>query len=167
MIVQSCSPNAGAAELASLLYASRVTIDPDQLALTLADIQTQSVARNTAHDITGLLIATPRYFAQLLEGPSSALDAVLFDILTDRHHADIQVLQRGTITARIGQSWRLIRFNPGSFEERHVTPVIERAHRDASDENADALMRLVHRLLVRSAGQSALHGRASAGISER
>jgi hypothetical protein len=137
----------GEAGLYALLYVSRVAVDADRLAWSLADIQTVSVARNTACNITGLLIATPHYFAQLIEGSRDGLDAVMARIRADSRHVDIKIINDGPAHRRIGPSWRLFRFDAGSFEERHVTPVLERAHRDSDKDGTGALMTLVRRLL--------------------
>ncbi|WP_197063653.1 BLUF domain-containing protein, partial [Novosphingobium malaysiense] len=53
----------------SLLYVSRSRILPVHRERMLDDIQAESLARNSQHDITGLLVAASAYFAQLLEGP--------------------------------------------------------------------------------------------------
>lgn len=134
--------------LTSLLYVSEVAVDADHLAWALADILTVSIARNTACDITGLLIATPRYFAQLMEGASSSLDSVMARIMADPRHINIRIVRHGLLDRRIGGSWRLLRFEPGSFEERHVTPVLARAHAEGNDEHIGALMHLMTRLLA-------------------
>ena len=134
--------------LSSLLYVSRVQIESSCIAEQLSDILTVSIARNTAFNITGLLIATPRYFAQLMEGALPLLDSVMARILEDARHCDIQIVLRAPLDRRIGGAWRLIRFEAGSFEERHVTPPLERAHRDGCEANVAALMALIARLLA-------------------
>jgi hypothetical protein len=142
--------------LSALLYVSRVAVDPDRLAWTLADIQTVSVARNTAADITGLLIATPRYFAQFIEGPHASLDAVMARIMLDPRHREIRIVRDMPARRRVGGSWRLIRFEPGSFEERHVTPLLRRAHEAPDEPSGEALMGLVGRLIAARADPAGL-----------
>jgi hypothetical protein len=148
MPINSDQGNESGNALRALLYVSRVAIDADQQAAALADIQTVSVARNTASDITGLLIATPSHFAQLLEGPRASIDAVMRAILNDPRHRDIRVVRNMPIARRLGDSWRLLSFDSGSFEERHVTPVLERAHSRQDDASTAALMGLVSRLVA-------------------
>lgn len=132
--------------LALLLYVSRIAVDTDRLSLALADIKSASVATNTEEDITGLLIAAPRYFAQLLEGHDQSLEVVMARIAADRRHTDIRILRHSPIRRRSGGSWRLIRVEGGSFEERHVTPLLERAHESGSESSVTALMGLFNRL---------------------
>jgi hypothetical protein len=135
--------------LHALLYVSRVAIDPDRLAWTLADIQTVSVARNTAFDITGLLIATPSYFAQYMEGPRGSLATIMDCIQRDPRHCEIRVIRDGPLARRIGGFWRLVRVEPGSFEARHVTPLLARAHQQPDEAGVAALMGLIRRLSAR------------------
>jgi hypothetical protein len=150
MRVEPSLPQDVSGPLSSLLYVSHVAIGADTLLNELTDILTVSMARNTALDITGLLIVTPRYFTQLMEGALSSLDFVMSAIEADSRHTDIAMVLKGPLQKRIGGAWRLVRFETGSFEERHVTPLLERCHADHSAENVAALMTFIRQLLRNS-----------------
>lgn len=131
----------------SSLYVSLAAIEAEQLMDTLADIQTKSVARNSALDITGWLIATPTHFAQLFEGPADAIDSVMDKIANDKRHRDVRVLARNGIRTRSCPTWRSTGFPRGSFEERHVTPLLVRAHAMGDGDGAASLHRLGGKIL--------------------
>lgn len=131
----------------SSLYVSLAAIEADRLMDTLADIQTKSVARNSALDITGWLIATPTHFAQLFEGPADAIDSVMDKIANDNRHRDVRVLARTGIDIRSCPTWRSTGFLRGSFEERHVTPLLARVHAHGDADGAESLHRLGARFL--------------------
>jgi hypothetical protein len=133
--------------LSFLLYVSHVSIHADHFVDEVTDILTVSMARNTSFNITGMLIVTPRYFTQLMEGSLPAIESVMARIEADTRHTDIAMMLKGPLAKRIGGAWRLVRFEAGSFEERHVTPLLERCHADCNDENATALMALIRQLL--------------------
>jgi hypothetical protein len=147
MCVEPSLPQDASDPLSSLLYVSHVAIGADKFFDELTDILTVSMARNTALDITGLLIVTPRHFTQLREGARSSLDFVMAAIEADLRHTNIATVLKAPLQKRIGGAWRLVRFEPGSFEERHVTPMLERCHADHSAENVAALMTFIRQLL--------------------
>lgn len=132
----------------SLLYISRVAVSQALWDATLSDIQAISVARNAPLDITGLLIATPYWFAQLLEGPPENIDLVMMSILADRRHCDVRVVRREMANQRRCPLWRLARFEQGTFETTYVRPVMERTHDDADADALRLLDRLIDHILI-------------------
>jgi hypothetical protein len=114
----------------------------------LTDIQLVSVAKNSALDITGLLIATPNWFAQLLEGPPDNVDQVMVGILADPRHYDVRVVRRMMAMRRRCPRWRLARFDRGIFETRHMEPALASAHADKEKLSLRRLDRLIDRMLA-------------------
>jgi hypothetical protein len=51
-----------------------------------------ALSRNASLDVTGALISTDHYFAQILEGPEAAVDDVMASILRDARHHSVKVL---------------------------------------------------------------------------
>jgi hypothetical protein len=78
--------------LATLIYRSRLNhaLDPSQL----AGLVQQASLRNTALQVTGVLLFDGRQFLQVLEGPISAVNAVFERINRDVRHANIVELMR-------------------------------------------------------------------------
>ena len=132
----------------SLLYISRCAIPGRQWEIGLSDIQSASAAGNSASDITGLLIATPDWLAEILEGPEKNVELMMMGILAGSHHFDIRIVRRLMIHRRRFPSWRLARFDHGAFEAAHVRPALERAHRGAGERPLLMLDRLIDRLLL-------------------
>lgn len=132
----------------SLLYVSLVAVAPAQWRATLSDIQTVSTARNAPLDITGLLIATPIWFAQLLEGPPKNVDAVMKSILADTRHRDVRIVAREMTDGRRCQLWQLAHWEEGIFEAKYVRPALEKAHGGAGDDALRPLKRLIDQILL-------------------
>lgn len=132
----------------SLLYVSLTAVPIAQWEATLSDIQTISTARNAPLDITGLLIATPDCFAQLLEGPSENVDLVMTSILADQRHHDVRIVRRVIADRRRCPLWRLARFDQGTFEATYIRPALERAHRGTGTEALVPLDRLIDQILL-------------------
>lgn len=87
----------------SLLYVSqRLATDDD-----IAAIVEVSRARNTALGVTGALVASRNWFAQILEGTSGAIDALMDSIGRDGRHRDVQVLIYEDIEERQFSDWAL------------------------------------------------------------
>lgn len=124
----------------ALLYVSRsllpASLDNDQL----IDIQTVALARNSLLDLTGVLIATPAFFTQYLEGAAPALAAVMASIRVDSRHTDIAEMQPARSTTPRFPAWRMACFPPGSFTSRHVEPILARHHGTLAPADADALL---------------------------
>ena len=77
----------------SLLYVSRSTIRREVLALEIADIIAVSREHNARAGITGGLVRAGGYFAQLLEGSSEAVKALMERIERDSRHTDVSVVR--------------------------------------------------------------------------
>lgn len=138
----------------SLLYVSRCAVPASLWSSALADIQSVSVANNSALNITGLLIATPDWFAQLLEGPPENVDRVMMSILADPRHYDVRIVRREMIAKRRGPTWRLVRFDRGAFETNHVAPALESAHANKGGAPLRSLDRLIDRILSDCNGET-------------
>jgi hypothetical protein len=124
----------------ALLYVSRsllpASLDNEQL----IDIQAVSLARNSQLDLTGVLIATPVFFTQYLEGAAPALAAVMGSIRADPRHTEIAEMQPAPRAAARFPAWRMACFPPGSFTSRHLEPILARHHGALAPADADALL---------------------------
>ena len=91
--------------LTTLLYVSELrSFDAGEI----DSICHQSRANNARDDITGLLVFDGRAFCQFVEGPSSAIDALLERLERDPRHVKMRVLQHGPIASgRRFPAWRL------------------------------------------------------------
>jgi putative aminopeptidase FrvX len=80
--------------LSTLFYVSRTTVPLGAAALQALVGAAQ--LRNRRADITGVLAFTGHHFAQVLEGDTVQVEALVQKIAADTRHADIRVLQRVT-----------------------------------------------------------------------
>ena len=125
----------------SILYVSRSLVSASEAREQWAAIQAVSVARNSLLDLTGLLIVTPDYFTQFLEGEAAPLDCVMASIRADARHADIFETQTAPMFDSIQfPAWRMACFSPSSFVSRHLVPILERHHREISLADASDLI---------------------------
>lgn len=127
----------------SLIYVSRSRIVAVHRTTTLDDIQAVSVAHNSQHDITGLLIAGPEHFAQLLEGPRRAVDTVMARIAVDPRHYDVRIVRHVEVNERKCSFWRMVRFDGENFAAVSVSPILAGAHDVPDRDSLRELDRLV------------------------
>jgi hypothetical protein len=71
------------------------------------DIQRVGVSNNMRNSVTGLLICTPTWFFQILEGASRAVSATMEKISTDRRHSNIKILEDKSISNYDFPDWGL------------------------------------------------------------
>jgi len=81
----------------SIFYVSQKTVawpddGPDVEAITAV-----ATSRNAILGVTGALISTDHFFAQILEGPEAAVDDVMASILRDARHRSVKVLADGNM----------------------------------------------------------------------
>lgn len=132
----------------SLTYASRPLIQPFDRERQLADIQAVSIARNSRLEITGLLIASPDFFVQVLEGPAAAVDLVMASILADPRHRDLRVVRRSEAAERRLPRWSMACFDSASFGNDAITPLLTAVHAQRDPDAMRRLDRLIEALAL-------------------
>lgn len=71
-------------------------------------------ANNRRKDVTGALLYSSGYFAQVLEGPKIAIEQVFETIQRDPRHGDVTVLECAGIGSRDFAAWSMARVAPVS-----------------------------------------------------
>jgi hypothetical protein len=99
--------------LVRLLYASR-PVD-DNMCDTVQSILQQSRAHNPQHGITGVLCHTDTVFMQVLEGGRAAVNALYGQILRDKRHKDVILLDYEEIMERRYSGWTMGQANIGKI----------------------------------------------------
>ncbi len=145
--------------MGSLVYVSSSTLDYRRDETALEDIRLVSLARNSLLDVTGFLIATPAYFAQLLEGDGHALDALMLSIERDPRHSDVAVIERRDVEERRYPRWSMACFGPSSFVSRSIHPVLASLHRGEGSPGIPELRALIHQLVPSGVGPSPRPGK--------
>jgi hypothetical protein len=126
----------------SLLYVSTSLLDPAAADTGVAGIVAQSRPRNRLLDVTGALLFTGRHFAQMLEGPPPAIDALMASIRADRRHADVIVIAKQPIAARRFAAWALAYSGRSHFVARTVARSVTDSSR-GSMRGTEALIRFM------------------------
>jgi hypothetical protein len=93
--------------LVRLLYASRAVDGIDET--FLKSVLEQARANNVEHGITGILCTYPAagVFIQLLEGGREAVNRLYGNIVRDRRHAEVTLLDFAEIEERRFASWKM------------------------------------------------------------
>ena len=91
--------------LISMTYASRA--HPDVSAKVFNEILQQAQNNNAANGITGMLIFNKDYFLQTIEGPRAHINRLLYGLISDQRHYDLQLLETREIKHRGWAKWSM------------------------------------------------------------
>lgn len=95
-------------DLQTLAYFSRnVSGQSGEMPVALDHILQASRRNNVERGITGALLYSDGWFAQVIEGPQSAVELVFEWIVLDDRHTDIRVLYLKEIDERSFGSWSM------------------------------------------------------------
>jgi hypothetical protein len=125
--------------LISLLYVSRAVFPAGSEDRQLIEILHAARVRNPALGITGALIHLGGYFAQILEGESAAVNQLMIDILRDRRHSDVRIIEVGRIERRRFEHWGMA-WVPASPGPRSYIETLTRADSDTQSAAAAAAL---------------------------
>jgi len=92
-------------DLVRLIYASRMTEDCDIKAIQ--DILEVARTHNKTKDITGVLFYDALQFMQCLEGPRQDVNELYRNILNDRRHQNVQLLEYCEPKGRLFADWSM------------------------------------------------------------
>jgi hypothetical protein len=73
----------------------------------LEDMLAGARLRNEKHGITGLLVYDAGNFAQVLEGPKSAIERLLVNIARDPRHDEYGLVSEGAVEERYFAGWAM------------------------------------------------------------
>ena len=99
--------------LVRLLYASR-SVD-DNICDTVQEIMLAARQHNPQHGITGVLCHTDTVFMQVLEGGRDAVNLLYGQILRDRRHREVILLNYEEISERRYGGWTMGQVNMGKL----------------------------------------------------
>lgn len=127
--------------LERLVYCSRACIDTASLQ-AISELLGVSQRNNVRDGLTGALAVNDGWFLQVIEGPGTALDRLLRRLAEDSRHADVEVLSRRPVSARLFPDWSMVaaRITPD------VGPQLKRLIDDCRvtpEAAVDALLRIV------------------------
>ncbi len=91
--------------LVSMTYASRA--NPDVSAKDFNEILQQANENNAENGITGMLIFNKNYFLQTIEGPRAQINRLLYSLIADTRHHDLQVIETREVKHRDWAKWSM------------------------------------------------------------
>ncbi len=112
-------------QLCRVVYCSRNSIPgtPESVAADITRILEVSRANNARNDVTGGLLFSKNCFAQVLEGPTEAVEAAFERIQCDERHGEVTVLQSGPIATRDFPDWSMA-FTGCSTDDNPLASVV-------------------------------------------
>ena len=113
--------------LVSLVYCSSATDPFDEQALV--ELLAASRDRNSARDITGMLLYRGGEFVQILEGPRSDVEDLMQAIGRDPRHTDVRVLIEEPLHERRFDEWTM-----GYHSLVAAEPGMASGYRDSFDD---------------------------------
>ena len=141
-------------DLHRLVYTSRNHLVGDEAEMSIAvlEILRTSQRNNARVGITGALLFNKGAFAQVLEGPSRAVEDTFERIQRDERHGDVTVLQCGTTAERKFTNWSMAFVGCSSRGQQQWNELAERSGFDASRMDGDAVFAMLHGLLMDEEG---------------
>jgi hypothetical protein len=112
--LRSSSRKPGTVRVKKLFYVSRVA-SPLSVAALRRLLGAAQVA-NRRSDITGILVYTGQYFAQILEGPDAGVTALAARIRGDLRHSDFRIVREEEAAARDFPTWSMELFESPQLE---------------------------------------------------
>jgi hypothetical protein len=106
--------------LTHLLYTSRSLIPVAEQDAAIEVMVTAARLRNKAENISGCLLYSAGWFAQILEGAEERLNRVVESILRDPRHTDITILEQGRVPRRRFEGWELGYAGPALLVQRSI-----------------------------------------------
>lgn len=102
-------------ELFSLVYFSRSTIHPGRVDTEIRSILDTARKENPRCDLTGALLFSGGFFAQVLEGPHDAVQSKFERIRSDGRHTEVSVLSCKPIASRSFADWSMAYATPAGW----------------------------------------------------
>ncbi|MDQ3139956.1 MAG: BLUF domain-containing protein [Pseudomonadota bacterium] len=111
----------------SFFYVSRRVIAATRSDHEIDDILSVARDRNLSLGVTGALLATPAYFAQVLEGSEANVEIIMDYIRRDARHRDIRIVDTEPLTERRFGNWNMAHVPPTTEVSAALTLLIGEA----------------------------------------
>jgi hypothetical protein len=107
--VNGAAPVSDSAEVFRLIYRSRNRIPLDQRKPELGTLFSSARSSNKKAHITGALLTSGDWFAQVLEGDETVVRALFAKIEQDQRHDHVTVLDSRMVGQRVFSRWAMAR----------------------------------------------------------
>jgi len=140
-----------------LVYYSRNRVPggPEAVARAVAEILAASRANNARVGVTGALLFNTGCFAQVLEGPISAVEATFERIQQDARHDDVSLLAFDPAPTRLFDTWSMAFVGADSRDNLRYGAIARDSGYDPARMNLDHLFQTLERLAREEERQAA------------
>jgi hypothetical protein len=145
----------------SLIYVSRSRLLLPSQAGEIDRIVAGSIERNGRLQVRGALIFTERHFAQILEGPPSAIIELMDSIRRDERHEAVTVIEDKPIDGYRFPDWSLAYWGDAGYMDQHVARVLDKADALSRTQQTANLYELMQKLAQASQDRDGPIGRPS------
>ncbi len=106
-------------DLYKIVYCSKnyVAGTPGDWDSEILQILSTARANNSSQSVTGALLFSSGYFAQVLEGPQASIERIFEKIQRDPRHGEVTVLESGAAPERTFPEWSMAHALPPSDSE--------------------------------------------------
>jgi sugar/nucleoside kinase (ribokinase family) len=130
-----------------LVYYSENRISAQSLDSEIEQILTASRRRNMLIEVSGALMFSTEYFAQVLEGSQAAIEATFERIQRDRRHGNVVMLDFAPAPVRSFQSWSMAFVGSADSVSAPISEVASRSGFDPRSLDGDQLFGKLRNLL--------------------
>jgi hypothetical protein len=127
----------------TLVYVSQTLLTFPESDQEVDNIIAVSRIRNAALHVTGALISTPNFFAQLLEGPRASIDELMLSITRDHRHKNVTTVSITQFPGRQFSGWSMAYSGYASYVDQHIAPLFARLPGQEQDFSVKKLVRLM------------------------
>lgn len=106
----------------SLLYVSKTLLEFPAGEAEVENIVAVSLSRNAKLGVTGALISTGSYFAQVLEGEREAVEELMDSIDADPRHMRVKIVRTAEEPRRF-TGWSMAYSGTNPLVDRHIAPL--------------------------------------------
>lgn len=121
------------------VYVSRCIVPADELDRASVEIIRICQSRNVSIEVTGTLVFTGTYFAQVIEGPPRSIMSLKSSILADQRHSDVRPVLDCNIRTRRFRKWSVADWGASLV----VSRAVHRCVRDSPGDRKQAADHLV------------------------
>lgn len=118
--------------ITQLVYTSSAAFDPGSESgrRHVADIIAAARMHNAANNISGFLIVGSDWFAQVLEGEAQGVTALFRQILSDRRHIHVKLVETRFVRERLFADWTM-GYSHGPMLGTPLSAILQRSRLDA------------------------------------
>lgn len=127
--------------IVSVLFVSRSLLGRAEYAREFDSIVATAMRNNDRLELSGAIVSTGGWFAQLIEGPESAIDFMIARIAADPRHRDMRIVCRSIRADRRLPTWRVAYAGQSRFVETAIQSVAEAI--DNTEEQQAGIARLM------------------------